>query len=423
MESHSSLSSSGHPKKGVLVFHPSRTLNTYQACLAFQEAGLLRSFETGFYSKQSRFLKFGLSLFPSSFKSTIERELRRRIQPGLRDEYIHTHVFWDMLFTYVARWSGSRRWTEKSMYWRNHRLGLTVARVIDQERPSAVYCYETTAVEAFQACTKVGSLKILEHISGHYETYRHTAEEEIKLHSEFAEDLRLGDSEKGRQQWIQESKMADAIVVPSAFVAKTLIDIGISQDRMTIIPYGVDTERFHPRSEARTSGPFRILYAGRIHPMKGVIYLLEAFKQLKLANVELIFVGSGDFSAKGWLPYRGIFRHIPRVPYEEMPDYYRNADLFIFPSLHEGSALVTYEAMASGLPVITTENAGSVIRNGEDGWIVPIRDVDVLKQKMSLMMADRELRESISAKARARAEQFSWTAYRQNLIQGLHKLI
>jgi glycosyltransferase involved in cell wall biosynthesis len=336
---------------------------------------------------------------------------------------IHSHWFWDLFFSLVARTTRNQKWSAKAMYWRNDRFGRTVARLIQEQKPAAVYCYETTAYEAFKACEKVSSIKILEHISGHYETSRSTLIEERKLHPELSEDLRFTECEKGRERWIQESQMADKIVVPSSFVANTLLEIGIDRSRIIIIPYGVDTERFQPRSAARPPGPIRVLYAGRIHPLKGVIYLLEAFKQLQLADAELILLGSGDISGKRWIPYQGLFRYIPSVPYEEMPQVYQAADLFVFPSLHEGSALVIYEAMASGLPVITTENAGSIIQNGEDGWIVPIRDVEALKEKISLMIANRELRDAMGARARQRAEQFNWAAYRKNLIRGLNHSI
>lgn len=410
-------------KNGVIVAHPSRTLNTYQASLAFQEAGRLLSFETGFYSKLGPTTTSLLRGFPRSLRSPIERELRRRAHLGLRNDLIHSHSLWDLISTLVARVTRNQKWTEKAMYWRNDRFGHTVARVIQQRNPVAVYCYETTAFEAFKACEKVHSIKILEHISGHYETSRRTIEEERILHPEFSEDLQLTDCENGRNRWIQESQMADRIVVPSSFVANTLVEIGIDRSRIMIIPYGVDTESFQPRLSTLRKESFRILFAGRIHPMKGVIYLLEAFKQLKLADAELILLGYGNVSGRGWLPYKGLFRHIARVPYAEMPRYYTTADLFVFPSLHEGSALVTYEALASGLPVITTENAGSVVQNGVQGWIVPIRDTEALKQKIFLMYSDRRLRDTMSHNARKRAEQFGWTTYRKTLVEALNDLI
>jgi glycosyltransferase involved in cell wall biosynthesis len=97
--------------------------------------------------------------------------------------------------------------------------------------------------------------------------------------------------------------------------------------------------------------------------------------------------------------------------------------VFVYPSLHEGSAIATYEALASGLPVITTANSGSVVRDSSEGFIVPIRDVEALKEKILLLYGDRQLREEMGRNARKRAEDFTWSAYRRRLGVLLHRLL
>ncbi len=87
---------------------------------------------------------------------------------------------------------------------------------------------------------------------------------------------------------------------------------------------------------------------------------------------------------------KGLFHHVPNVPYHQVHSVYRGADIFVYPSLHEGSALAIGEALASGLPVITTANAGSVVRDGEEGYIVPIRDVEALMDRILTLYLDRE---------------------------------
>jgi glycosyltransferase involved in cell wall biosynthesis len=102
---------------------------------------------------------------------------------------------------------------------------------------------------------------------------------------------------------------------------------------------------------------------------------------------------------------------------------FESADAFVFPSLHEGSALATYEALASGLPVITTENAGSVVRDGVEGFVVPIRDVAALKEKILTLYQDAELRREMGVRARERAEQFTWEEYRARLGELLGQVL
>ena len=122
-------------------------------------------------------------------------------------------------------------------------------------------------------------------------------------------------------------------------------------------------------------------------------------------------------------PYQAKLEYIPQLPHHKIQMVFQDADIFVFPSLHEGSALSIYEALACGLPVITTPNAGSVVRNGEEGYIVPIRDVDGLIDKISILYHDRALRESMGKKARIRAEQFTWENYRKELSELMYSVI
>jgi len=121
------------------------------------------------------------------------------------------------------------------------------------------------------------------------------------------------------------------------------------------------------------------------------------------------------------------YRHLPGVRWVGYVDdpvaTYQQADLFVFPTVEEGSALVTYEALACGLPVVTTPNAGSVVRDGVEGLIVPIRDVDALAAAMERLRADEQLRREMGKAARARAEMFTWERHENALARVYTHLI
>jgi glycosyltransferase involved in cell wall biosynthesis len=108
------------------------------------------------------------------------------------------------------------------------------------------------------------------------------------------------------------------------------------------------------------------------------------------------------------------------APRSEVQQQMAMADLLILPSLCEGSATVCYEALAAGLPVITTENAGSVVRHGVDGFIVPIRNVDAIVECVEKLAKDRALREWMSANARERAAEYTADAFGRRLLEALH---
>ena len=107
------------------------------------------------------------------------------------------------------------------------------------------------------------------------------------------------------------------------------------------------------------------------------------------------------------------------IPRAEILTQYAWADLFLLPSICEGSATVVYEAMAAGLPVICTPNTGSVVRNGCEGFIIPIRNSDAIADVIDRLSTDRELLFSLQKSARRRAQDYSLHAYKVRLEQAM----
>ena len=107
------------------------------------------------------------------------------------------------------------------------------------------------------------------------------------------------------------------------------------------------------------------------------------------------------------------------MPRSEISEQYAWADVFLLPSLCEGSATVCYEALAAGLPVVTTPNAGSVVRDGVEGFTVPIRDSEAIVQKLERLAADRELLAEMSRNALERAREFTVERYGERLVRAV----
>ena len=98
------------------------------------------------------------------------------------------------------------------------------------------------------------------------------------------------------------------------------------------------------------------------------------------------------------------------------------ADVFVFPSLFEGSAVVTYEALACGLPCVVTPAAGSVVRDGVEGFLVEPRDVNGLAQRMEQLGGSPQDRARMSTKARSRALEFDWPRYHNGVVNAIEQL-
>ncbi len=209
---------------------------------------------------------------------------------------------------------------------------------------------------------------------------------------------------------VQEIACADYVLIPSDFVRESFLSQGVPGEKLIQIPFGVDLDRFAPTASA-PARPFTALFAGQVSLRKGVPTLLEAWKRLAWKDAELWLAGQQKLPPA----LRAQYRQSPGVRFlghvAEIREAFQAADVFVFPSLAEGSALVTYEAMASGLPVIVTPNSGSVARHGIEGLIVPAGDADALAAGLEALRADESLRREMGRAARSRVQAYDWNTY------------
>lgn len=212
-----------------------------------------------------------------------------------------------------------------------------------------------------------------------------------------------------------ELKLADYVLIPSEFVQQSFLSQGFAREKLILIPYGVNIDRFRP-AEKRSPRPFTVLFVGQVGIRKGIPYLLRAWAALNWKDAELWVVGRVLPEAQ---PIVRQYRNLPGLRMIEHKDdpvsLFQQADVFVFPSIEEGSALVTYEALACGLPVVTTPSAGSVIRDRVEGFLVEPRDVDAIASSLERLRTDDSLRQAMSEAARRRAEEFTWTRHEEAL--------
>nr|WP_276510149.1 glycosyltransferase family 4 protein [Longimicrobium terrae] len=217
--------------------------------------------------------------------------------------------------------------------------------------------------------------------------------------------------------------MAEHCFVASAFTRRTLVENGVHPDRVTVIPYGVDLERFQPPA-APPLGPLRVLFVGQMVQRKGLRYLLEAWKRAALPDAELVLAGRGRMDDELLAQYAGLFRLERDAGPDRLRELYQESDICCVPSLAEGFGLVYLESLACGTPVIGTDNTGAadLVRDGQEGFVVPIRDTDALVDRLRWCHANRDELAAMRTLARRRAEEHSWPAFRRALVAGLRAL-
>lgn len=209
-----------------------------------------------------------------------------------------------------------------------------------------------------------------------------------------------------------EHRLASKVIVASTFTRDSLVRNGVPKEKIEINPYGVGGEFFIPRS-GRT-GKRRLLYLGFLGARKGLPLLLDAWNKFGLHNyAEAWLAGPATLHAIDQVRITPGIVYQGRRPHHEVPDLLRECDVLVFPSYYEGFGQVILEAMAAGIPVITTEaTAGpDIIEHQVDGWLFKTGDVKGLADAITSMANDRSFVTMMGTKARNKARLFSWEAY------------
>lgn len=224
-------------------------------------------------------------------------------------------------------------------------------------------------------------------------------------------------AERERQEW----ELADLILCGSEFVREGIAATGGPSDRAVVLPYGVDA-RFQALRRESHDGPLRVLCVGLVGLRKGVPYAIEVAKRMR-GRALVRWVGAFTITPEARAEFGPDVEFVGPIARSEMAQQYAWADVFYLPSLCEGSATSTYEALMSGLPIVCTPNTGSVIRDGVEGFLVPVRDVDTTVDRMNRLASDFELRETMAGAAQKRAEEMSYQVYARGLLTALCKVV
>ncbi|MBV8554132.1 MAG: glycosyltransferase family 4 protein [Planctomycetaceae bacterium] len=417
--------------EGVIVACPDARPPAYQAVVGLARAELLHSFRTAFYYDAEGLLaELGRRVAPARF-ARWQRTLVRRHDPEIPRRRVRSAWSYDLAIQLENRSAaGGRAMRGRIARWRTRRFDRGLARALARVRPGAALVFSDVGSQyALPRCRELGIPTILSMVHGDVREEQAVLAREEHAAPDFFR-IYLGDGALDREElaWLHERRLrdlelADRILVPSHHIAETLARHGTPRDKIRVIPYAADTHRFRPDAAKRHGTTCTFLFAGGITQRKGIKYLLEAWRRVRRPGLRLQLLGPLPSDLGPLVDYLGEVEHLGRVAHAEMPSRMAAADVFVFPSLFEGSAVVTYEALACGLPSIVTPAAGSVVNDGIEGFVVPAGDVDRLAEVMSRLGEDPGLRGRMAVAARARAEAFDWPRYHAAVAEVARQLI
>lgn len=396
----------------VLFTHPTGNANVRHAALGLHRAGLLQEFWTCINYQ-------GTGLLDRVLPGSVKGQLRRRAFPAELAAVIRTRPFKETV-RLVAPRLGLRGLVEHetgnfsvdAIY---QALDRSVARRLKNEAFNAVYAYEDGAKNAFAAARKRGLTTFYDLPIGYWRAARTLLTEEAERQPEWAGTMKGNrDSTRKIERKDAELQLADVVFVASSYTRKTLEVAPAFKGSVVVIPYGAPERAASAPVVAKAASPvLRVLFVGSLGQRKGLSYLFDACRQLKGA-VSLTVIGQKPLEPCAALDRElKDVRWIPSCAHQQVLAEMAAHDVFVFPSLFEGFGLVLLEAMAMGLPVITTSHTAGpdILRDGVDGFIVPIRDSQAIASRLHQLHQDPALLASMSAHSRERAREFTWRKY------------
>lgn len=308
---------------------------------------------------------------------------------------------------------------------------LNILNVKNIDRHASKYIYKTdvyiglskTGLETGKLIKKHNKIYVCERSSSHIifqneilsEEYNHLGLNYTPINSWFVE------------RELEEYDNADIILVPSNFVENTFLKYNIRKSR--VINFGSYLNNFYPiKNFNKIDNDFNILFVGQLSIRKGLHYLIEAFNKFKHPSKKLYIIGPEtedkfffrnliNKSLENNIFYLGTKTH------KEINVFLNKSNVFVLPSIEEGMATVTLQAISAGCPVIVSENTGAleIVKKNKCGFVVPIRNSEIIKDKLSEIVDNKNLEKEFAANALKFSNEYTWYDYVKKLDNIIEK--
>lgn len=415
--------------KKIIVAHPLQQ-HSYRTVEALDKINILQKYITTVYYQKDKKMYRVLEkiLKPSNLKRMYGRKNK------IVEKYLKTFdEFLGLLYLLIVRIDKLKIIEPRFYALLTNHFGKKVYKYIKKNNTRALIMYDTTAYKCFKlinkskyTCTKILDMSsaaapyirsiLLDELNKDNMTYKKSIKTKLKSYSK-----------RICKRYQREIENADYFLVPSNFVKKSLIYCGVDENKILYIPYGVDIKTFSYQRKKLNKEKIKFLFVGRVEAAKGIYYLIKAFEELKELNIELEIVGSiatKDKCICEDIRNNNNISYIGAKTKNEMNNIYKNANVYIMPSIFEGLSLTLFESMASGLPVIASKNSGAegIIENYKQGFVIDSNSKEQIKEKILWFHNNRDKIPQMGKEARKLAEKYTWENYNSNLVKEIKKI-
>lgn len=401
--------------RDVAVFHPG-VQHSWQTAMALQELDRLCFYATSIFYRPDRWPYRVERWLPAPLAARLHDEFRRFAGPPIDPARIETFGAAEWAER-LARRLGRRRLATRLDRWGNRRFAGALTRQVGHHAPRVLWGYNGAACETFVDPRNAGRLRVLDRTIGDWRAYNAAME---AIHDRYRAFFPPGPYRVPAAQIERddiEYANADVIVTGSPFAAATVrAGCPAAVAKLCVLPYSYDAAQFEQLSPPsdRRDGPVRFLFVGQIGPRKGIHLVLEAFARLPAAAATLTLVGDLQVPSETFARYADRVTHQATVPRRDVPVLMQAADVLLFPSYFEGSALSLLEGLAAGLALVQSAEAGLGVTPAT-GLLLPELSVEAVHDAMLTLIDDRPRLAAFRAAAQTEARRYSFAAYRDRI--------
>jgi glycosyltransferase involved in cell wall biosynthesis len=396
---------------------------------ALKRSGELEAYCTTVYYRPKTLTSAVSKLLPQFWR----KKAASRHCDDLDDEdVIQFSEFGGLIVLFCHNIPFANRW-----YWQikrsvEDRFAKKVARLAASTEADAVICYDGCSATLFEELGRISpkTVRIIDMSAANALYLREVYERDEVLKPAYSESLhgwkRVWDP-VDVERTMREISSADGFLCGSSFVERSLAFSGVEPERCEVCHYGVDTEAFPYRQRTAKSSkePLSFVYLGMVSEHKGISYLFEAFRSIPKERAKLICIGKINIpdSITANLPSNIELKGM--VLHDQVSDLLLSSDVMLFPSLGEGFSLSVIEGLASGLPIVCSDNTGAAdcIVEGENGFVVPTQDAGALREKIEWFLENREKIPAMAERARRSVLGLTWDAYYKNVVEAVERLV
>ena len=318
-------------------------------------------------------------------------------------------IFWHEIppraSSFMQRYSWRRWFPGRSQFRNDVRLGNWAAQKISRRGPHSCYVFTQVGLEVLEWAKQNGIPTVLESPNGHIRDFRKVYEREVGCWC--GAKFRGHPTLKMVERVEREYELADRIRVSSEWSKESLIAGGVPAGKISVLQQPVNVVHFQPSPDpSAREGPLRLCFVGSVDFRKGFVYLLRAMRLVGSQRVSLQIVGAtGSRCCSRLFARESQGLNIISAPGDPLPAYHR-AEVFVLPTLEDGSPFAAAEAMSCGLPVITTDSCGAAewVASSQSGWIVPSRNPEALAEAIETALSRRRDLKAMRELARSHTE-------------------